>query len=337
MIYVIASSAFKGDSLEEHETILKIGYTKDENREKRFSNYGTHNPTYKILYEISDGTEEDEKALHEYFKNYKHYSKTKEWFKYCDEILEFFKTHSTIESIREDIILLKKETPIRKSKVFPIVWPYIVSIQEVTGKFDYSLVSGYRSSPDNFCEEWIKVYYPEESEKILTRYMETQLKITPEMKKFIDDLRGTSILINHRLKKLCEATEFTEEEKSVIAQQVSEKFDKFYNLLGPEKCRAHGYNTTDIQRDIEYLLSYDRLLSAFYTKFRVGERYTNVAAKLMIGEIYNDLKISKKTPKATDLFEYFIVKRILITVDGKKVNGLKLLGIKDDDPETTKE
>jgi hypothetical protein len=113
----------------------------------------------------------------------------------------------------------------------------------------------------------------------------------------------------------------------MIAQQVSEKFDKFYNVLGPEKCKAHGYKTSDIQREIDFLTSKDRLILEFGYLFKISQRYTNAEAKEMIRQLYKKLGI-KKTPKAVDLVDYFNVKKVLMTIDGKKVNGIEILGLK---------
>ena len=143
--------------------------------------------------------------------------------------------------------------------------------------------------------------------------------------RFIDHLRDTSIPMNLRLKELCETEDFTEEEKKVIAQQASEKFDKFYNLAGPERCRAHGYITSDIYREIEVNASKDNITIEFYKEFKVNGRYTNKEAKEKIGNIYKRLGLYKN-PKATDLLEFFEVKKVSIFLpDKSKVNGLEIL------------
>ena len=100
MIYLIRSAALKDkDDLEctEFEIILKIGYTKDNGRKSRFNCYITENPTCQVLYLIPGGTEQDEKGLHYLFKDYLKHGQ--EWFSYEQEILDFFKTHTTKESL----------------------------------------------------------------------------------------------------------------------------------------------------------------------------------------------------------------------------------------------
>ena len=157
-----------------------------------------------------------------------------------------------------------------------------------------------------------------------------------KMAKYIDDLRKTKIEIDgkivdyplwKRLKDLCETKEFKEDEKKVIAHQVSEKFDKLYNLLGPEKCKAAGYNTTDLLKEIEFMLSKESVLSKFCSQFLVGNKYSNQDAKKRIKQIYEDLNF-ERTPKAVDLLDFFEVKKVQIMEDGKKVHGYEILGLK---------
>ena len=81
---------------------IKIGYTKDGSTLKiRESSYRTENPSLWNMALYEEGTEEDEKALHHYFKKY--LCCGQEWFELREEIIQFFFNHSTIESIREDI------------------------------------------------------------------------------------------------------------------------------------------------------------------------------------------------------------------------------------------
>lgn len=149
-----------------------------------------------------------------------------------------------------------------------------------------------------------------------------------KVSEFIDEMRDTGVSLSSRFKKLCESEDFTEEEKRIIAQQVSEKFDRFYNLLGPERCKAHGYRSSDIQREIDFLLSKENLESTFKSRFEIGKRYSNAEAKVMIGKIYEEVGITGRIPKATDLNNYFDLKKVLMTVDGKKINGFEILNIK---------
>ena len=152
-----------------------------------------------------------------------------------------------------------------------------------------------------------------------------------EISRFIEYLRDPSNgHISERLRILCETKKFTEEEKSLIAHQISEKFDQYYNLVGPKRCAQLGYYITDIKREVNNLsIGEDKIKELFYSKFKVGDRISNVKAKEIVREIYNTLKLDK-TPKATDIGNYFEINKQLITDPdtNMRVNGIVIKNIK---------
>lgn len=344
MIYVIISPVYvkKGDYTR-FENALKIGYSSDKKKihKGRFSAYITQNPTCEVLFTISGGTKRDERNLHRYFSKYQKRfegSDTREWFEYREEILEFFKTNSTIDSIRDIVKPSLSKTSGKKykeklSKSLPIVWPYIVSIKKVIGKIDYSILEDYSSDgPDDFCESWIKTYYKEDSDSILTYYNEIQSRVVPKMKKYIDYLRNPENgQLSDRLKNLCENDEFTEDEKKFIAQQVSERFDQYYNMVGPKRCAELGFNTTYIRNEIKNLSAdQEKLSSLIYVQFSKGCRYAKSDIKNKLKKIYEACNITAN-PKATDLGKYFDLKQVLMSDSNdktKKINGFELLSKK---------
>ena len=99
MIYVILSAEIINKDPSNLGLILKIGYCKDDRAKVRTATYLTENPTIKTLYTIPEGTEQDEKNLHHHFRKYLKYGN--EWFSYEQEILDFFTTHTTKESLEE--------------------------------------------------------------------------------------------------------------------------------------------------------------------------------------------------------------------------------------------
>ena len=50
MIYVLASSAFIGNDLDEYETILKIGYCRDDREKKRTEKKLRNKDRYDIIW-----------------------------------------------------------------------------------------------------------------------------------------------------------------------------------------------------------------------------------------------------------------------------------------------
>lgn len=68
----------------------------------------------------------------------------------------------------------------------------------------------------------------------------------------------------------------------------------------------------------------DMLIKEIYLTFKEGDRYPAKDLKNMIGEIYKKLGITK-TPKATDLKDYFKLIKTSISIPGKPlINGFKL-------------
>ena len=149
------------------------------------------------------------------------------------------------------------------------------------------------------------------------------------LSKAIGRLRETSIPFSARLKYLCESTEYSDEEKKIIAQQASESFDRYYNLLGPERCKALRYNITDLKKEIaDISIPKEKISQTFQSNFLVGARYSNVQAKEIIRKIYSELGMNK-SPKATDLNNYFVFKKVKFPDStGKMINGIEILGTK---------
>ena len=144
---------------------------------------------------------------------------------------------------------------------------------------------------------------------------------------FVSTLINTTIPFPERLKLLCETEDFSGDEKKLIAQQASEGFDKYYNLLGPDKCKSWSYHTTSLNKLIsDITVSKDKVVEEILTKFVVGNRYSLVEVKSKISEVYTKLGINK-SPKATDLEEWFEVKRIKFVdpITKTKVNGFKII------------
>ena len=74
MIYLVKSACFKDVNdvnCTEYETILKIGYTRDDRASIRLATYRTENPGAISLYSIPEGDEQDE-------RNKDHYNLLKE-------------------------------------------------------------------------------------------------------------------------------------------------------------------------------------------------------------------------------------------------------------------
>jgi len=107
------------------------------------------------------------------------------------------------------------------------------------------------------------------------------------------------------------------------------EYQNYINLLGFEKIRALKYQEADI---LTYINSQDNLQSTSpVSLFQVGSKYSKAQIKEMLREFYTTNNITK-TPKATDLEEYFNIKpcQFIDNNLGKRVEGFLILSKKGD-------
>ena len=111
-------------------------------------------------------------------------------------------------------------------------------------------------------------------------------------------------------------------------------FKNYYLTIGPEKIRNLQYKNSVILEEYRKLKGnqdcINELKNHLYQAFVINNRYTKVFVKEKLGEIYNDLGI-QSSPKATDIENYFEVKKVQITnkETGKKDHGYLILKIKE--------
>ena len=104
-------------------------------------------------------------------------------------------------------------------------------------------------------------------------------------------------------------------------------YQNYINLLGFEKIRALGYYESAI---LGYIQSQQNLQNSSITSlFNVGDKYTTKQIKEMLASFYSINSISK-TPKASDLNEYYILKSIKLKVGDKWEHGFEIIKRKED-------
>lgn len=126
-----------------------------------------------------------------------------------------------------------------------------------------------------------------------------------------------------KLHFLCEV-ELTETARKIIKNKVG---DNIKNLLTLDKDRlkALGYNPTYINKELKMVtFSSDILKERIFEEFSEGNRLAKSDIKERLAKIYNELDY-QRTAKANDIEEWFEIKSISITIDGKRVNGFELL------------
>ena len=101
-------------------TLLKIGYTGESSKKNRFATYKMHNPLSEVLFTIPEGTEKHEKALHYLFRKYLYQDYGNEWFNYNEEIINFFSTHTTRESLDKDLVIFTHEWALKGTNLFKL-------------------------------------------------------------------------------------------------------------------------------------------------------------------------------------------------------------------------
>lgn len=327
MIYLIRSSAYKNradKACTEFETILKIGYTKEDGIKSRTDAYLTENPTCQVIALIPDGDMQDESNLHWYFREYKK-PYGNEWFEEVQEIYEFFQVNDTIEKIRSIVpIHIYRSHITRDLKIMVRSW--ILAIQDVTGiKVDETRLY-HECDTDEDIIRWVCKEYPDLAGSIVQAW-----ESNDDKKEIISFLQDTTVAFTVRLKTLCESS-FSEEERYEIARQASDSFDRFYNILGPSECKRLGYNITRMENEIRNILitkDDDLIQKELLRCFNPGDRDTKANIKTRVGKIYDSLGI-KKVAKASDLGQYFYLKEIrIIDPLTKKVSaGFEIIGIK---------
>ena len=132
----------------------------------------------------------------------------------------------------------------------------------------------------------------------------------------------------YKLKYLCEYCERVGN-TSILNQIQEKRFGEYINVLGLDVCKAVWYKPAELDRRLSVLsFDTDLLDSKILSEFKVGESYPNTYLKTRLGEIYDEVGYKIKA-KATDLSNYFDTKDCLISENGKRVHGLKILSKKE--------
>jgi hypothetical protein len=109
---------------------------------------------------------------------------------------------------------------------------------------------------------------------------------------------------------------------------ISDKYFNYYDILGFDGIKACKYQESYVKRKIEDIKGNRRIdhdiKEEIYRLFEVGKRYTKADIKATLKLLYERLEY-QKTAKASDLEEYFDLKKIYTS---DKKNGFELLGKK---------
>ena len=136
---------------------------------------------------------------------------------------------------------------------------------------------------------------------------------------------------SRRMKLLCDIyfqypTFYIQYANSPLQCIIPIEYQNYINLLGFEKIKALEYRENNI---ITYIQSQQNLQNSSITSlFKIGSKYATQQIKKMLRDFYINNNITK-TPKASDLNEYFELKACQFMEDGKKVNGFIIVKRKE--------
>ena len=145
------------------------------------------------------------------------------------------------------------------------------------------------------------------------------------IQKFLNDFEKLPNDFRVKMRLLCEA-ELTKDELLSILDQIPLRYKDFYRTLGPERCKANGYRLDRIMKEFDnkYKTNFANLKSKILSEFKVGEKYLMSDIKEKLGVIYSSFSYAK-TPKATDLGDYFEIKKCKVSIEGKRVPAFEII------------
>ncbi len=340
MVYLIYVNHFDKEENKLLE-LLKIGYTADNKKEVRYQTYKLHYPPSKVLYEIPDANTLDEKRLQKYFQEFRYSDYGLEWFKYDQSIVDYFKTHTTKDSLNDlGEICLTDRSKLWKfrdyvEKVVTRLVNYKISIGELTIEEGLDRVKSITSEVINDIgiRSKVRLYkYLTETYKVSEDILDFGEKIEdPEILNFMREFESKT-LFPEKMKLLCELT-VEEGVLCNILETIPLVFKNYYQVLGKEKIKLLGYQKYQLEAEYDRMKNGKKkpvgLEQQIYSSFQIGSRYTKSEAKNTLKNIYEILGIVG-IPKASDLGEYFELKDCKIVVGSKRENGFEILSKKDE-------
>ena len=110
-----------------------------------------------------------------------------------------------------------------------------------------------------------------------------------------------------------------------VINELPKSYREFYITLGPDRCRSLGYKY-QLLKDSIVQINFDinTLNNTIYNNFKVGEKCSKASIKTKLQDLYNQIGY-KKTAKASDLEQWFEVKSVLLSENGKRIHGFEIV------------
>ena len=340
MIYLIETTYYNKNTKEILD-LLKIGYTEDSNKDKRFTLYKLHNPGYKLLYEISGYDEDIEKRVQYKFRDLKYNEYGNEWFYYSDDIINFFKNIDNVdlESLPKSPRRREVEFTNLKNEIIDIIkylfltkeeyMNYLENLITILGdKFSVSSVLDYIKTDSLINKDLYSKYLEIVKSRESGIYCEDDM-VNQEVSEFLRIYISLNTM-KDKLKLLCEYGLSSDAIDIVLGQIAdSDEIKSYYTTLGPDRLRALSYSKTFIKKELNIVtFSQDLLEKSMYLEFKEGDKLSLVDIKTKLTNIYDSISYDRKA-KATDLENYFEVKKCTINFPDKRVNGLEIIKKKE--------
>ena len=345
MIYLIEIPRCKYDNdgnVIEYFQILKIGYTNDEesdiNKNKRLMTYRSYyGSSMKLLKIIPNATEEQEKKLHYMFKDY--LVEGNEWYSYEKDIIDYLNSVTLEEldnlplapsMIEKDLIITKTETRNILSYIFDSMDEVDKVMKDVI-KFVGILNLNEKSILDYLEKNKIDCSnYLDHKKKVETSIFTKDPELNKVIVKFFNKYNKFTTFY-FKLKYLCECN-LSSEAISCILSQISDSDEvkSYYLSIGPTRLKELGFSITRIRKELGIVLfSQEVLIDTIYSNFHIGNKLSLLEIKNRLSDLYSTISY-KKTPKATDLEEFFEVKecKVLVTDENgnkKRSRGYELI------------
>ena len=344
MVYIISVSSYTnevwGDF--EEERLIKIGYTNEPDGKTRFGAY-RNSTRIKIFKVIEEGTEDDEKRLHQYFSKYR--VKGKEWYRFDEDILDFFRTYTTIEEIRTQLPLLPIEEKFTVEEIerikclFNPILYYMInhnSIRLVGGDEYITIDQVHNTLLDknildlNSFYEFLRTNYdPVKVEEAIKWY--EGFYLVQDLTKELEEFWALTQYIN-KMEYVCQAMDKLGEEKfNLFLNSIPWSFKKYYVKLGPVKCKAMAYKKGELEKEYQRQLNNQGVSmdDRIYDTFHVGERWKKSEIKEKLGKIYKDSGY-EGTAKAVDIERWFTTRptQFLNKETGKRDAGYMIVSKK---------
>lgn len=353
MLYLLKSAEYGKDEngKEGFFFSLKIGYTEYEEddliKTRRLFAYFAHHKSVKLLAVIPKGTKQHEKRLHQRFKKY--LWEGNEWYYYNQKIVDYFKslTAEDLEKLpnlnnKTKLCNFKKliDTDLRNDLKYLI--SFLFDNEEDCENYLYILLNVFErkitlESAINYIKN-DKLVNQQKLNHYLTvvnnfktnRFSENE-ELNEKVVNFYNTYNSYTTM-KDKLRYLCEYSKSSSKESmDAILSQIPDSDDvkSYFTTIGPSRLYELGYNVTKIKKELGILtFSPELLINTIYSTFKVGDRIFLSDLKSKLSTLYESISY-KKSPKATDIIDFFGVKpfKADCNIDGvvKKSNGYELI------------